>query len=68
MNKKGWVDSDVANALHERGSRKISRVQISRIRRGITGTSIPTAKALGALTGLRWTLFLEAVMKPKKKA
>lgn len=66
MDKKGWCDNDVAEAL--RGSRKISRVQVSRIRRGITGTSVLTAKALAALTGIRWSAFVEVPAKPKKRA
>lgn len=55
MTENGWRDPHVAERIG------VSRAQISRIRRGKTGVSIATAKALAKLTGYRWHVFLQAV-------
>lgn len=60
MTKHGKVDSEVARAV------KRSRPQISRIRRGITATTVTTAKRLEALTGIRFWNFIEASHKAKR--
>jgi transcriptional regulator with XRE-family HTH domain len=60
MDRKGLGDEDVAAVVD------VSRAQVSRIRRGCNGASIPTAKRLGKLTGIPWTHFLER--QPVKKA
>lgn len=37
----------------------VSRVQISRIRRGVTGASKPTAMRLQEVTGIPWYRFID---------
>lgn len=49
----------------------ISRVQVSRIRRGINGASKATAQRIEALTGLPWHSFIEpsaASVEPHEEA
>lgn len=53
MTKHGKIDAEVARAV------KRTRPQISRIRRGITGTTATTAKRLEALTGIKWFHFMD---------
>ena len=53
MKQHGVRDAAVAAQL------KISRVQVSRIRRGKCGCSVETAKKLAKLTGIAWHLFLD---------
>jgi transcriptional regulator with XRE-family HTH domain len=62
MKHKGWRDHQVAKLL------KISRVQVSRIRRGKCGCSVDTAKKLAKLSGEPWHLFIVNDAPPKKKA
>lgn len=51
------LDAEVARAV------KMSRPQISRIRRGVTTTTRRTAKELEKLTGIRWWKFLDTPRK-----
>lgn len=52
MTKNRKLDAEVARAV------KRSRPQISRIRRGITAASVPTAHRLETLTGVKWWHFV----------
>lgn len=61
MNKNGQVDADVAR------STRLSRPQISRIRRGIHTASEKTARRLEALTGIKWWHFMTIEKKPAAK-
>jgi transcriptional regulator with XRE-family HTH domain len=54
MSKRGIGDS----ALADKAGGEISRSQISRIRRGISGTSRETAKRLEKITGIPWHEFI----------
>lgn len=53
MDRNGKRDAHVARAI------RLSRPQISRIRRGITGASRTTALRLEALTGIKWWHFMD---------
>lgn len=53
MDAHGLKDGDVAAKL-----KAVSRVTVSRIRRGINGTSKPTAHKLEKLTGIPWHQFI----------
>jgi len=53
MTKHKMRDHQVARLV------KRSRVQISRIRRGKTYTSVPTAMRLQKLTGIAWWNFIK---------
>lgn len=52
MAKNGLRDHQVAN------NAGVSRVQISRIRRGVCGASVPTARRLEKLTKIKWHYFV----------
>ena len=54
MDKRDLVDADVSAIT------KVSRPEISRIRRGLCRASVPTAKALHKLTGIPWPELVEA--------
>jgi transcriptional regulator with XRE-family HTH domain len=60
MDKQGVRDAQVAITLN------LSRVQVSRIRRGITKASVPTAHALEALTKIKWWYFVDGEATPPK--
>jgi len=53
MTKNGKIDREIAQAV------KVSRPQISRIRRGKIGASYKTAIRLEALTKIKWWNFVE---------
>lgn len=53
MSSNGKRDEDVAELVG------ISRVQVSRIRRGLSHASSDTAKHLASLTGTNWTDFIK---------
>jgi transcriptional regulator with XRE-family HTH domain len=59
MDRHKKKDEDVARAI------RISRPQVSRIRRGITTASAITAHRLEALTGIKWFHFIERE-RPRK--
>jgi plasmid maintenance system antidote protein VapI len=61
MNTNGLKDHEVAPRV------KLSRVQISRIRRGKTGTSVRAAMRLQELTGIRFTNFLLVPVPVKRR-
>jgi transcriptional regulator with XRE-family HTH domain len=62
MRKNALRDDDVARKI------KVSRVQISRIRRGINGASVETAMKLQELTRIKWHNFIRyAVQRPPYK-
>lgn len=46
----------------------VSRVQISRIRRGINGASRATAQRLEEVTGIAWSTFIEPSREPAEKS
>jgi transcriptional regulator with XRE-family HTH domain len=60
MTKHALLDRQVAKKIG------VSRVQVSRIRRGITGASVKTSMRLQELTGHRWWHFLGQDQKPKR--
>jgi transcriptional regulator with XRE-family HTH domain len=62
MKAHGLCDREVALKI------KISRVQVSRIRRGIHGASVKTAMRLQELTGLKWWTFVRGAQQKGKKA
>jgi transcriptional regulator with XRE-family HTH domain len=53
MEKTGETDLSLSQKLG------ISRVQVSRIRRGVNGASKATAQKIHALTGIPWPTFIE---------
>lgn len=61
MMKEGVRDGDVARKI------KLSRSQISRIRRGETGATHDTALKLAKLTGLDWWQFVQPGTRSKRK-
>lgn len=61
MTKHSKVDSEVARAV------KLSRPQISRIRRGITAARPTTAHRLEALTGIKWWHFVTVQKRGRQR-
>lgn len=60
MTKNGKRDGDVARAV------RLSRPQISRLRRGLTGAKKASAVRLQALTGIKWWHFVDAPNRQKR--
>lgn len=54
MNKNCMDDAAVARHI------KLSRPQVSRIRRGLCAAKVDSAKRLEALTGIKWHTFMDA--------
>lgn len=63
MRKHNKRDDDVARAI-----RSVSRVQINRIRRGVSFASIKTAMRLEQLTRISWTHFVKQPPQRSRKA
>lgn len=58
---QSWMDSQGENDLSLAQKVGVSRVQMSRIRRGINGASKTTALELERVTGIAWYTFIEPV-------
>lgn len=61
MTKNQKLDSEVARVV------KLSRPQISRIRRGVTAAGPLTAQKLEQLTGIKWWHFVIAQKRAKRR-
>jgi predicted transcriptional regulator len=62
MSAHNYDDDAVARAV-----RRVSRVQISRIRRGVSHASIETAMRLQELTGIRWHHFVRCAPEARAR-
>lgn len=60
MDKNGLDDGALAKLV------KRSRPQISRIRRGVVGASVATARALERVTGIKWWHFVPGAAPEKR--
>lgn len=61
MDENGWRDHHVADRVN------CSRVHVTRIRNGLR-CSVPLAKRLKKLTGIRWTYFADPPAEKKRAA
>lgn len=55
MTKNGWDDAKLAESIGR------DRSQVSRIRRGLSGTTKEVALKLEEITGIAWHSFIEPV-------